>query len=429
MKLTAMLLCGLTAWAGADDPVAVLMRLRDTVTAHGERIPNHTCVETIVRDRYDYTADPPKSCDALLGRRKRAGVGTLIRLATTDRVRLDVTLAEAREMYSWAGAPKFDEREIDEFVPAGAIGTGAYAATLLSLFEARNPNFAFEGETTWNGRQALEYSFNVHEEESQYKVKVRGEWQITGNTGTMLLDPTTAELLQLNVRTEELPAASHLCEVDNTLEYSPVKLGGENYLLPKVTHERFIEPNGGEAENTITFSACRDFRGESALHFGEDGQAASGKTPAAKPMELPPGLPVTVNLTSLIQTDKSAAGDRIEGRLVDPIRNALQETFAPAGAKVEGRLMRVEKRYGKDNDVTIALRWETVEVNGVKIPLSLLPDRQLPNRPVPQPGTLRSKALTFDLPRPGEGSYILYRFADHVDVKGDLKSQWLTVKP
>jgi hypothetical protein len=119
MKALATLLCGLAAWAVPDDdPVEVLMRVQDRVMTHAQRIPNHTCTETITRDRYDYTAVPaPKSCDALLGRRTRPGVGTLIRLASTDRLRLEVALADSREIYSWPGAAQFDDREIDEFVP------------------------------------------------------------------------------------------------------------------------------------------------------------------------------------------------------------------------------------------------------------------------------------------------------------------------
>jgi hypothetical protein len=427
------LLLGLVACARADDPVAVLMRLRDRVTAHAERIPNHTCVEAVTRDRYDYAADPaPKSCDALLARRAKAGVGTLIKLATTDRLRLDVALADTQEMYSWAGASKFEEIEIGDWIPAGAIGTGAFAATLLAIFEARDPGFAFEGEKTISGRRVLEYSFNVPEEQSHYKVKAGKEWIITGYTGTLILDAATAELVQLNVRTEQLPAATHLCEVDSSLEYGTVNLAGEQYLLPKLTRERFIEPGGAEAENTITFAACRDFRGESALHFGTSNGGADEKPPAAAtPLALPSGLPVTVELTSTIQAEKAAAGDRIKGQLAEPIRDLKQQIIlAPEGTAVEGRLMRVETRYGHPNEVTIALRWETLEIDGVKEPLSLTPDRFAASTKTAKPGDLRSRPMAFELPRPGEGAYYIYRFTgDYVALSSGVKSQWFTTKP
>src|SRR5207248_299699 len=117
--------------------------------AHAERIPNHTCVETIQRERYEPAVSPvPKTCDGLLARRKQADFPALLRHATTDRLRLDVALSETSEIYSWAGAPRFEEGDIDELIPDGAIGTGPFATLLLSAFRARTPRFVYEGKTT-----------------------------------------------------------------------------------------------------------------------------------------------------------------------------------------------------------------------------------------------------------------------------------------
>lgn len=435
MKVIAALLFPLTLWAaGDDDPIAVLMRVRDKVMANAERIPNYTCVETIVRDWYDYAAGtPPRSCDALLGRRKRAGAGTLLSLATTDRLRLDVALADSQEIYSWAGAARFEEGEIDRLVPTGAIGTGSFAAALLGIFEARDPQFVFEGDHTIAGRRLLEYSFDVSEDQSHYRMKAGTQWLITGYTGTLLADPVTAELVRLSIRTQELPRATNACEVDTTMEYGMVRLGGEDYLLPTLTRERFINQNGSEAENTITFAACREFRGQSTVSFGEGtGEAEGrGRTGAPSPLELPAGLPITVELTSTIQVDIAAAGDRIEGRLAAPICDAAQQKIlVPEGAVLEGRLMRVETRYGHPNDIGIALRWETVEMNGVRVPFSITPNRQTRVQTKAKPGELRQRPMVFELPRPGEGQYATLHFSgEHVVVKSGQLSPWFTLKP
>jgi hypothetical protein len=420
MRAVTALLLSLTLWAAADDdPVEVLMRVRDRVLAHAQRIPNHTCLETITRDWYDYVGVPaPKSCDALLGRRHRAGVGTLIRLATTDRVRLDVGLAETEEMYSWPGAKRFEDREIDEFVPPGAMGTGPFAAALLSIFELRDPKFVFENDVTVNGRRLMEYSFRVAEDQSHYKVKAGDQWLISGYTGTMLVDPRTADLVELTVRTEELPAASHLCEVDSTLAYGMVRMRGEDYLVPTLTRQRFIEQDGSEAENAITFSACRDFRGDSEVSFGAGPETAAGKAQAVAnlPPDLPAGLPVTVELTSTIEVDQAAAGDRIEGRLAAPVRDARRKILLPEGTALQGRLMQVETKYGRPpvrlSEAIVALRWGSMEVNGARTPFFIAPDRRKP--------------AAFEL-RGQEPRYAVFHFSgEHVVVKSGLESQWLT---
>ncbi len=430
MKLLAALALALSAYAAADDdPVAVLMRVRDRVMAHAEQIPNHTCVETIARDVYKQIATtPPRSCDELLGRRKRAGAGTLVKLTTTDRLRLDVAIADGREIYSWAGAGKFEEKELDELVPSGAIGTGPFAATLLGIFETRDPNFAFEGETTMGGRRLMEYSFAVSQAESHSRVKAGKVWLIAGYTGTLLVDPATADLVRLSVRTEELPRATTLCEVDSTMEYGMVQLGGEEYLLPKLTRERFIEQDASEAENTVTFANCREFRGESTVHFGENLPAASARRdPVAPPFAA--GLPVVIDVTSTL-ADGAAAGDRIEGKLAQPVLDAQRKVLAPAGAPAEGRLMRVETLYGNAGETTIVLRWETLEVNGVKVPLSLTPNRAMENQNIGLMGELRRRPVPLVLPRPGEERYAVFKFTgEHLVVQSSLRTLWVTAAP
>jgi hypothetical protein len=413
------------------DPIEVLMRLRDKVLEHGARIPNHTCVETVQRDRYEpSTGRSNQSCDTLLARRKQSNFPLRLRLDTTDRLRLDVAMTPEREIYSWAGASKFEEGDIDQIVPDGAMGTGPFAAHLLSVFEKRNPKFVYEGDIALAGRSLMEYSYSVPIEESHYRVKAHKEWIVTGYTGTLLVDPKTSELVRLTVRTDELPPASGDCEVDTALEYGTVRLGGDDYLLPKVTRQRFIGHDGSEAENTITFSACREYQAESSVTFGgERGTpgAIQGSTPSAVP-ELPTGLPVTVELASTIYGDRAAAGDRIEGRLSKPIRNARQKTLVPEGSVVHGRLMRVETRHSAPPQLTVALRWESLEIDGVKLPVSLLPDRRPGNAGFTTVNALRRRGTVIELPLPGEGTYGVYHFRVE-GVESGFRTEWLTGRP
>src|SRR5512142_549044 len=136
-SFAAVLLAVAPALAADEDPVDVLIRLRDQVAAHSDRIPNYTCVETVQRERYEPAITAPKTCDDIMARRKQPNVSPLLRHATTDRLRLDVALAENGEIYSWAGAEKFAEGDIDELIPDGAIGTGPFASMLLGVFQGR----------------------------------------------------------------------------------------------------------------------------------------------------------------------------------------------------------------------------------------------------------------------------------------------------
>ena len=433
----------LAAWTAAfaqspavsdDDPVDILMRLRDQVLAQGQRIPNYTCVETMQRDHYEPVDGPPgKSCDALLARRKQADFPSRLVLETTDRLRLDVTLAHQRgiesEIFSWAGAKRFEEGEIDQWIPPGALGTGPFASLLLSVFQIRTPRFVFEGEIVLSGRRIFEYSFAVSEEQSHYRVKAGAEWIVTGYTGTLLVDPRAAELVRFTVRTEELPAKTNLCEVDTAMDYGKVMLGGIDFLLPAATRQRHIDRDGSEWENDIGFSSCREFQAESAVEFGMATPSA-GRISDTAPIRLPAGLPVIVDITTPIYCDRAAAGDRIAGRLEKAVLDGhRQATLAPEGAVLEGRLMRVETHHAKPADVTIAVRWETIEIQGMKVPLRLVPDRRtdrlLTAAGQPVPGLQSRREVV--LPNPGEGRYGVYHFPGEAPiVPSGFRTLWLT---
>jgi hypothetical protein len=408
-----------------EDPTEVLARLRDEVMAHRRRVPNYTCVQTVLRDRYEPVAGRTgRSCDGLVARRKQPGFSKTLRLESTDRLRLDVALADGGEIYSWRGASRFEERDLDEWIPEGAIGTGPFAASLLSVFEPRTATFTFEGERNTEGRWLLEYGFEVPKERSHYRVKAQREWIVTGYTGTLLVDPRSAELVRMTVRTEELPAATSTCETDTVLDYGMVRLDANDYLLPKMARQRFIGRDGGESENGVTFAACREYRGESSVRFGEgDGKQGTASRAEAAPLNLAAGLPVTIELTTPIHVDQAAAGDPVEGRLSEAVEGL------PQGAKVEGRLMRVEMRYGSQTEVTVVLRWERVQVAGSMREWALAPTRR---SAVPRPirGVLQRRGTVIDLPEAGETHYMaLHLSGEHSVVPSGQRTEWVTAKP
>jgi hypothetical protein len=301
---------------------------------------------------------------------------------------------------------------------------------LLAIFETRHPKFVFEGQTMLDVRRLFEYSFAVSKEQSYYRIKAHKEWVITGYSGSLLVDPETAELVRLNVRTDELEPATSLCEMQSTLDYGMVRISANDYLLPRVTRQKFIGRDGGESENTVTFSSCREYLGESVVSFGEHAtKGGVADANAVKGLDTPVGLPVTIELTTAIN-DESAAGDRIRGRVVKAVADpARHQVFVPEGAAVEGRLMRVEVHHVKPVEFTIVLRWETFEVDGRKLPLSLIPNRRTKPEEVPH-GVLRTRGVEIELPLPGEDRYQVYHFpGSHPVVYSGLRTEWLTARP
>ena len=55
-------------------------------------------------------------------------------MTTSDRLRLDVAMAAAVEMYSWVGEKRFNDRDLLDIVHEGAISNGSFAAFLTANF-------------------------------------------------------------------------------------------------------------------------------------------------------------------------------------------------------------------------------------------------------------------------------------------------------
>jgi hypothetical protein len=82
--------------------------------------------------------------------------------------------------------------------------------------------------------------------------------------------------------------------------------------------------------------------------------------------------------------------------------------------------VRVGTAYGTRNQVTIGLRWETVEVNGAPRPFFIAPE-QTPKE---------AAQHQFEIAGTREQRYAVYHFlGQHLAIKGLPTSRWFTFEP
>src|SRR5580658_5550693 len=130
----ALLLVVATAAITADPDAAELFKtVRAKVLDNIDRTPRYTCVENIVRAQYL----PPMnlrgaSCAAVIeSRRQHQLQGYML---WRDKLRLDVAIVDGAEMFSWAGAGKFETDSLEKLVGTGSTGSGDFASFLSSVF-------------------------------------------------------------------------------------------------------------------------------------------------------------------------------------------------------------------------------------------------------------------------------------------------------
>jgi hypothetical protein len=359
-------------WAGAADPAATLSRVLAKAREDLKRIPNYTCVQTVTREFFTPVAPVKRSCEVLLEAKKQPTLDMKLRASHTDRIRLEVAMTGVRELHAWVGATRFDERPIDEFVREGPVGTGMFGSFLAAVCEQDVRRFRFERELTVDGHDRLEFSFDVPHKDSHYKVKVYESWVITAYRGTIEVDPATDDVTRIQVRTAVLPPAAGTCQTTTVLDLARTAMGP----LATVARQRFVASTGHEAVNTMRFARCREYRGESTIRYEGDAAptAEGGKTAKEERQSIPAGMPFSMELAEAIDPAVAAAGDPFVGRLREALKDLRGKTLAPRGARVDGRLLRVQQYFSPRAETIVVIQPLSVEVRGAPVALSARQD-------------------------------------------------------
>ncbi len=355
------------------DPDAVLERARPLILNAIRRLPKYTCTQTV--NRYYYRSQTPRaarmSCDDLVALKHR-GANAIV-LAATDRLRLDVAIADrGREIYSWAGAGNLSSDRLDQIVGGGPIGTGPFGSFLVDIFGQGGIHFLFHGPRALDGRTALEYHFEVPLERSSYRLIYGDRQQFFPFDGVLQLAPDSADLLRLSVRTGALPRDAGVCEAITTVDFAHIRIGKGDYLLPARSDLRFLHTNGDETENVTSFSSCHEYETQSTIQFGSVDPAAP-QAPATA-AQVRAGVPVTIRLTAPIDTSTASAGDPVTATVaydgLDAVYARTHRLAIPPGAIVHGRIIRLEHCLEAPRYFLIAFAFTSIESGGVIRPFA-----------------------------------------------------------
>jgi len=322
--------------------VLLLARIKARAAENLRRLPNYTCTQTIERSRR--------------GAKAR-------KFEPLDTLRLEVALVEGKELFSWPGAGKFEEKGIGEIVGSGgAIGNGSFALHAKSVFLSHAPTFTHVGETTLNGRPAIRYDYRIPQMLSGYQIRIGPNQALVEYHGSFWVDADSLDLIRLEVHADNPPPNLNLTEASDTMEYQRARIGGGDFLLPQSSELLMIDLVGNASRNRTQFSACRQYAGESKLSFVESSPdvAAAAPTPQVKPIQLPAGLTVEVRLQTPIQSGRSATGDLVTALVGRDVKKNGQ-IVAPKGAVLTGRITRLEKRKGDQDYCIVGLDFSTIE--------------------------------------------------------------------
>jgi hypothetical protein len=357
-------------------PQQLYEQVRARVLNDVSRIPNFTCVQTITRRVYA-TAVPnrrPPNCDEIV-RSHNAGKHNQP-LVSWDRLRLDVAIADKDEVFSWVGAAKFDTGDLRELVGGGQTEIGYFGGFLSSVFND-HLFMQFQRMLAVHGRRLLEYSYETPLEDSHYQLRVGSDSALytTAYAGAAFLDPSTHDLVRLTSNSAPLPEDTGYCQITGDLEYSRLRIGATETLIPKRATSWAIDRTGGAFASVAEYSNCREYVGESVISFDEpaasEPSAVSATNNAVAPTVIPAGLPFSCTIVTPINSDTAAAGDPIEALVRSPITNVSGRILAPAGTRIYGRLrafIEYPASRGRRQSYEIGIQLRYIEMGGKRVP-------------------------------------------------------------
>jgi len=352
----------------ADSAATELFKkARERVLANLARTPRYTCVENIVRAQY-VPASKTKvpGCAALIAARRQHQLP--MEMLWRDRLHLDVAVVDGEEMFSWAGAGKFETDSLEKLVGTGSTGSGDFASFLTSVFRIGPDTVRYLG--IQNDSAVFEY--NVSLGRSHYTYSTRGRQNIIGYGGSFHVDPADGELQRLTVETDAFPAGEQACQAIDVMDYHTVKIGSGEFMLPEVSSMNVLFQSGAEARNETRYSDCREYVGESTIRFDDVETRAGTADSKATLLPLPPGLRLQIALSSPINGETAAAGDPVTGVVLrDVKKDKSSGVLVHEKDRVHGRILRIEQAFLPAPRWTVVLRFDTIERYGTEQPVML----------------------------------------------------------
>lgn len=319
-----------------------LSRIRLRAVENLGRLPNYTCRETIERS----VLKPPAN-----------------RFQLVDTVRLEVALVKGKELFGWPGAEKFEEGDIGDMVKGGAIGNGNFASHARSIFMGGGARFRHAGESNVDGRPAIQWNFVMPQIQSRYMLRIGPNEGIAGYHGSFWVDPNTLDLIRLEVISDEIPLHLPLKIASDRMDYSVVKIGDSEFLLPKGSQMTMTDSLGNVNRNRTVFTNCRQYGTESTISFADPSPDVLPSLAAPlDPIVLPPGLLIMMSLDSEITSEKNAVGDEITATVSGSVKRGKQ-TIIPKGSKLKGRLTQMMR---SGNEFLFSFEFNRVEFLGRK---------------------------------------------------------------
>ncbi|MCP5114017.1 MAG: hypothetical protein GY953_24550, partial [bacterium] len=140
--------------------------------------------------------------------------------------------------------------------------------------------FTYARESGIAGVKAKVYKYSISQEASDWKVDFEGTFIRPAFRGAVWIDPETYRVMRLEREARKLPEDYPMNVVEMTVDYGPVTIAGDEYLLVVKAENLACQRDSWRcARNQIEFRNYRQFTTESSVSTTESTVTFEGEAP------------------------------------------------------------------------------------------------------------------------------------------------------
>ena len=149
----------------------------------------------------------------------------------------------------------------------GAFTAGEFGSALHDIFDANShTSFTWDRIEHIHGRKVYVYAFRVPQEHGAIVIHRDPDRQaVVPYSGRVFVDPQTFSVLRIT-STLDLPAGFPVVHADRMIEYKPITIANEEYLLPSHS-EVHMQDVARLYVNEVDFKDYHKFVAESTIHY------------------------------------------------------------------------------------------------------------------------------------------------------------------
>jgi hypothetical protein len=234
----------------SEEQAAIIDAVRQYALEYSEKLPDFVCKESMV------TYGSPT--------RPNAG------WTQVSSIDSKLTYFKQKENYSpIAQNGKLTSQEYEKL--KGSKSVGDFGSMMRGIFEpSSQTRFEWRNWSTWGGQPAMDFSYRVPQEHSNYQITVEGNRSVTpGYSGYFVVDSKTHSIRKLTVVAENLPRDFPVQTAESAMTYRDADLSGHVFLLPDEFEAIMTGPEGRDKIDK-RFTIYRKYSADSEISFGDD---------------------------------------------------------------------------------------------------------------------------------------------------------------